>query len=62
MAEMRVILEKINTGEGAAGRFVNDGRLYEQLFESSEQLQLLLEDLRAFIAESGSSGVPIKLK
>ena len=62
MYQMRLILEKINAGEGAAGKFITDARLYEGLLESSQQLQLLLEDIRAFIAESRDGGVPIKLK
>ena len=62
LAEMRLILEKINSGEGTAGRFINDGRLYENLLENTQQMQVLLEELKAFIAKSQDKGIPIKLK
>jgi len=61
-AELRLVLEKINSGEGTAARLVNDGRLYENLLENSRQLQVLLEDLRSFITESRKKGLPIKVK
>ncbi|HUV40892.1 MAG TPA: MlaD family protein [Sedimentisphaerales bacterium] len=45
-AQLRIILEKINTGQGSAGKFVNDGRLYEKLLENTEQLKVLLEQVK----------------
>lgn len=62
VSQLRIILEKINSGEGTAGMLVNDGRLYEKLLENTEQLKMLLEDLKAFVKESSDKGVPIKLK
>jgi ABC-type transporter Mla subunit MlaD len=62
VSQLRIILEKINSGEGTAGMLVNDGRLYENLLENTEQLKMLLEDLKAFVKESSDKGVPIKLK
>jgi len=62
MAELRLILEKVNSGQGSAGSFVNDGRLYENLLENTNQIQALLEELKLFIAESRKKGIPIKLK
>ena len=44
-AELRIILEKINEGEGTASRFLNDGKLYENLLENTHQLQILLKEL-----------------
>lgn len=61
-AELRVILGKINSGEGSAGMLLNDGRLYENLLENSHQMQVLLEELREFAAKSRDKGLPIKLK
>ncbi len=60
--ELRLVLEKINSGEGTAAKLVNDGRLYENLLENTRQLQVLLEDLRLFITESREKGLPIKVK
>ncbi len=61
-AELRLLLEKINKGQGTAGRLVNDGRLYESLLENSRQLDILLVELKSFVAELPEKGVPIKLK
>ncbi len=51
-AELRSILEKINEGQGSAGKLINDGRLYESLLENTQQMQLLLEELELFLAKS----------
>ena len=56
------IVEKIDRGEGTAGKLLNDGRLYEQLLEDSRQLDLVLQDLKAFVEQSKEKGLPIKLK
>ena len=56
------VLEKIDNGEGTAGKLVNDGRLYEQLLEDSKQLHLVLQDIKTFVTESKEKGISIKLK
>ena len=61
-AQLRLILEKINSGQGSAARLINDGRFYENLLENTQQIQLLLEELKAFVAQARDKGVPIKLK
>jgi ABC-type transporter Mla subunit MlaD len=58
--QLRIILEKINTGRGSAGRFINDGQLYENMLETTDQLDLLVRDIRQLISKN--KGVPIKLK
>jgi ABC-type transporter Mla subunit MlaD len=62
LSQIRVILAKIDNGEGTASRFLNDGRLYESMLESSRQLEMLMEDMRNFINKSKQKGLPIKLK
>ncbi|HDZ69218.1 MAG TPA: MCE family protein [Phycisphaerales bacterium] len=62
VAELRLILEKVNNGQGSLARLMNDGRLYENLLENSRQLQVLLQELSSFIAKSNDEGLPIKLK
>ena len=62
LAELRVILEKINSGQGSAARILNDGRLYENLLENTQQVQLLLGSLSSFVTKSHDKGIPIKLK
>jgi len=61
-AELRLILQKVNTGQGSVAKLLNDGRLYESMLESTEEMQMLLEELKTFIAESRDKGLPLKLK
>ena len=61
-AQLRLILEKINSGQGSAAKLINDGRFYENLLENTQQLQLLLEEIKSFVAQARDKGVPIKLK
>ncbi len=60
--QLSVILEKINNGRGTIARFINDGKLYESLLENSEQVEVLLHNMKIFIEQSSNDGLPIKLK
>jgi len=62
LLQARSILAQVNSGEGSAARFVNDGKLYENLVENAEQLELLLKEIKAFVSRAREKGVPIKLK
>jgi phospholipid/cholesterol/gamma-HCH transport system substrate-binding protein len=62
MTHLESIADKVNNGDGTAGKLINDGRLYEQLLEDSRQLGLVLQDVKTFVNESKQKGVPIKLK
>ena len=59
---LRQILETINNGQGSAAKLINDGRFYENLLENTHQLQLLLDEIKSFVAQARDKGVPIKLK
>jgi len=61
-SQLQVILEKANSGEGTVAKLVNDGRLYENMLENADQMQLLLKELKSFLAKSRDKGLPIKLK
>ncbi len=61
LKELKLILEKINTGEGTAAKFVNDGRLYEQLLENSNQLQEVLKEITTLTQGFNKKGIRIKL-
>jgi phospholipid/cholesterol/gamma-HCH transport system substrate-binding protein len=61
-AELRLILEKINNGQGTAAKFINDARLYENLLENTQQFELLLQDLENFVAEYRTKGIKLKLQ
>jgi len=56
VAELRLILEQINNGQGTVARLVNDGRLYENLLENTQQLQALLEELNLLATEYRKKG------
>ncbi|MHC4157717.1 MAG: MlaD family protein [Planctomycetota bacterium] len=62
VTELGLVLEKINSGQGTAAKLINDGRLYENLLENSQQLEVLIEELRSFIAKARDKGLPIKVK
>ncbi len=60
--EMRLVLEKINNGQGSAGKMLNDARFYEGLLENTQEMEVLLQDLRKLVDEYRKQGVKIKLK
>lgn len=60
LSEMRQLMAKIDSGEGTAGKLVNDGRLYENLLESSQELEMALEQLRQWAADAREKGIRIK--
>lgn len=61
MRELQLVLEKVNNGQGTAGRLLNDGTFYENLLENTDQLQTLLEEMRDFIAEWREKNIDVKL-
>ena len=46
MAELSTVVSKINEGKGSLGLLVNNDTLYRNLAETSNQIELLLEDMR----------------
>jgi phospholipid/cholesterol/gamma-HCH transport system substrate-binding protein len=61
MKELQLILEKINSGEGSAARLLNDGRFYENLLENTDQLKMLLEEMKDFVAKWKDKKIEVKL-
>lgn len=57
ISQMRLAMEKVNNGEGTAGRLVNDGRLYESLLENTNQLNVLLKDFKDLIDKVSEKGL-----
>lgn len=57
ITQMRLTMEKVNTGNGTAGRLINDGRLYESLLESTSQLNVLLKDFKELIDKISEKGL-----
>lgn len=60
IAQIRRILAKIDKGDGSAAKLLNDGRLYENLLDSSQELSLALEQLKELAAEAREKGIKIK--
>jgi len=60
LVEFRQLLAKINDGDGSAGKFVNDGRLYENLLDSSKEMQMALRQLKILAEDAREKGVKIK--
>jgi phospholipid/cholesterol/gamma-HCH transport system substrate-binding protein len=57
VSQLRVAVEKVNNGQGSAGRLINDGRLYEGLLEDTTQLNILLKDLKELIDKVSEKGL-----
>jgi phospholipid/cholesterol/gamma-HCH transport system substrate-binding protein len=61
LSEARKLMAKIDEGDGTAGKLVNDGRLYENLIDSSRELQMLLDQIKQWVAQAREEGVRVKL-
>ena len=61
LGEFRNIMAKVNNGDSTAAKLLNDGRLYENLLDSSLELQMALEQLKILAAEAREKGIKIKL-
>ena len=61
IAQTRLMFQKINEGQGTAGKVVNDGQLYEDMLETIQQLNLLLQDIKDFVQEYREKGIKINL-
>ncbi len=60
LVEFRGILAKANNGDSTAAKLLNDGRLYENLLDSSQELQMALEQLKILAADAREKGIKIK--
>lgn len=61
LKEVNTVLSVVNEGDGTVSRLLNDGKLYENLLESSKELKLALEQFKIFAAEATEKGLKIKL-
>ena len=60
LVEFNKVLVKLNEGDGSAAKLLNDGRLYENLLDSSQELQMALDQLKKLAAEAREKGIKIK--
>jgi phospholipid/cholesterol/gamma-HCH transport system substrate-binding protein len=61
LASLNRAVTKIESGEGTAGRFLNDPRLYNTLVDSVTNLDQLVKDLQKLVEEWRASGVKVKM-
>lgn len=55
------VAQKIDKGEGTAGKLINDPKLYEALLDTSQELALTVKDLRRLVEQWEQEGVSLKL-
>lgn len=62
MQSMNSAIQKIDKGEGTAGKFLNDPKLYNNLVDVTNQMTSLMQDLRQLVQQWKENGVGVKLK
>lgn len=62
LASIRTMVDKINRGEGTAGKLMNDPKLYNSLTQASQQMIALIKDFRQLTKQWEEKGIEIKLK
>lgn len=62
MTTLNQIATKIDEGEGTAGRFINDDRLYREFIDTADQMSKLMGELRELVAQWKDKGVRLKLE
>jgi ABC-type transporter Mla subunit MlaD len=60
--ELRLVLEKVNEGKGSIGKIINDASFYEGLLENTQEMEVLLKELKELVAETRKKGIKIRLK
>jgi phospholipid/cholesterol/gamma-HCH transport system substrate-binding protein len=59
--KMQSIANKIDKGEGTAGKMINDTKLYEALTDTASELHLTIKDFRRLVQQWEQEGVPLRL-
>ncbi len=62
MTNLNQAATKIEAGEGTAGKFINDPKLYNSLLDATNQMSDLLEEFRDLVEQWKQRGVEIKMK
>jgi phospholipid/cholesterol/gamma-HCH transport system substrate-binding protein len=55
------VANKVDRGDGTAGKLINDPKLYEALVDTSQELNLTVRDLRRLVEQWEQEGVSLKL-
>jgi ABC-type transporter Mla subunit MlaD len=56
-AHMRQLIDKVGGGEGTLGRLVNDGRLYEDLLDTTQQLDVMIQEFTVILERLRAKGL-----
>lgn len=56
-SEVRLLLGRVNAGEGTLGRLTQDARFYENLLATTEQLQVLVQQMKAVTGAISERGL-----
>jgi len=56
------VMAMVRDGQGSLGKLVTDDRLHRQLLDTTEQLTLLMQDMRALLQKWKATGIEMKLK
>ncbi|MBN1972107.1 MAG: MCE family protein [Sedimentisphaerales bacterium] len=56
-AQLRLIMEKINTGDGTVSKFINDPMLYDKLVQDTKQLDEVLSSMKALVNKIQEKGL-----
>jgi phospholipid/cholesterol/gamma-HCH transport system substrate-binding protein len=56
-AHMRQLIDKVGNGEGTLGRLVNDGRLYEDLLDTTQQLDVMIQEFTVILERLRAKGL-----
>ncbi|MCE5279243.1 MAG: MlaD family protein [Planctomycetaceae bacterium] len=62
LAELETTVSKVNTGEGSMAKLLNDPKFYNNLVDTSDQANKLLEELRVMAKDWKDNGVKLKMK
>lgn len=62
LTELQKTLQNVNRGEGTMGKLLNDPKLYNNLLQLTERMDLLIRDFRELTATWKKQGVNIRLK
>ena len=55
--QLRLVMEKVNAGQGTVARFINDPMLYDKLVDDTKQLDEVLTSMKAVIDKIEEKGL-----
>jgi ABC-type transporter Mla subunit MlaD len=61
LQQVQSVAAKVNSGEGTAGKLINDPKLYESMVDTAEELNLTIRDLKVLVEQWQEEGVSLRL-